>query len=313
MAYRELVFRVSADVAESLGDALMEIGALSISVLDADADTEEENPLYGEPGMTLERQAWNQSHLQALFNSELWDENPSISSEIVQSLIDAGFQVDLPLENVIADQDWVRLTQSQFEPIQVGQRIWVVPSWHVAPELAKNTGAICLEVDPGLAFGTGSHPTTKLCLQWLEELSDQSNLTNKSVLDYGCGSGILAIAAKKLGAGQTFGVDIDPQSISSGIENAQRNNVQIQFDLPESDDNTRIHDVVVANILANPLLVLAPALCQRLNQQGKLVLSGILERQANMVIQAYAPWISLSVWKEMDGWVALTGQVGSRK
>lgn len=313
MAYRELVFRVSADVAESLGDALMEIGALSISVLDADADTEEENPLYGEPGMTLERQAWNQSHLQALFNSELWDENPSISSEIVQSLIDAGFQVDLPLENVIADQDWVRLTQSQFEPIQVGQRIWVVPSWHVAPELAKNTGAICLEVDPGLAFGTGSHPTTKLCLQWLEELSDQSNLTNKSVLDYGCGSGILAIAAKKLGAGQTFGVDIDPQSISSGIENAQRNNVQIQFDLPESDDNTRIHDVVVANILANPLLVLAPALCQRLNQQGKLVLSGILERQANMVIQAYAPWISLSVWKEMDGWVALTGQVGSQK
>ena len=313
MAYRELVFRVSADVAESLGDALMEIGALSISVLDADADTEEENPLYGEPGMTLERQAWNQSHLQALFNSELWDENPSISSEIVQSLIDAGFQVDLPLENVIADQDWVRLTQSQFEPIQVGQRIWVVPSWHVAPELAKNTGAICLEVDPGLAFGTGSHPTTKLCLQWLEELSDQSNLTNKSVLDYGCGSGILAIAAKKLGAGQTFGVDIDPQSISSGIENAQRNNVQIQFDLPESDDNTRIHDVVVANILANPLLVLAPALCQRLNQQGKLVLSGILERHANMVIQAYAPWISLSVWKEMDGWVALTGQVGSQK
>ena len=313
MAYRELVFRVSADVAESLGDALMEIGALSISVLDADADTEEENPLYGEPGMTLERQAWNHSHLQALFNSELWDENPSISSEIVQSLIDAGFQVDLPLENVIADQDWVRLTQSQFEPIQVGQRIWVVPSWHVAPELAKNTGAICLEVDPGLAFGTGSHPTTKLCLQWLEELSDQSNLTNKSVLDYGCGSGILAIAAKKLGAGQTFGVDIDPQSISSGIENAQRNNVQIQFDLPESDDNTRIHDVVVANILANPLLVLAPALCQRLNQQGKLVLSGILERQANMVIQAYAPWISLSVWKEMDGWVALTGQVGSQK
>ena len=312
MAYRELVFKVSADIAESLGDGLMEIGALSVSVLDANADTDEENPLYGEPGMTLERHAWDHSHVQALFNEELWVSNPDISNEITAMLRDAGFEVETPSEKLVAEQDWVRLTQSQFEPIQVGKRIWVVPSWHDAPADAKTHNAICLEVDPGLAFGTGSHPTTKLCLQWLEELADQGSLKDKSVLDYGCGSGILAIAAKKLGSGQTWGVDIDPQSVISGNENATQNKVNIQFDLPDADDTSRLHDIVVANILANPLLVLAPALCQRIGPNGKLALSGILERQTDMVIQAYKPWLDLSVWQEMDGWVCLTGQVRNK-
>ena len=308
MAYRELVFKVSADIAESLGDGLMEIGALSVSVLDADADTDEENPLYGEPGMTLERHAWNQSHVQALFNEDLWKSNPNISKEITLMLREAGFEVEDPSEKLVAEQDWVRLTQSQFEPIQVGKRLWVVPSWHDAPADAKTQNAICLEVDPGLAFGTGSHPTTKLCLQWLEELADQNQLAGKSVLDYGCGSGILAIAAKKLGSGQTWGVDIDPQSVISGVENATQNKVDIDFQLPEADDTGRLHDIVVANILANPLLVLAPALCQRIAPGGKLALSGILERQTDMVIEAYKPWLTLSVWQQMDGWVCLTGQ-----
>ncbi len=312
MAYRELVFKVSADIAESLGDGLMEIGALSVSVLDANADTDEENPLYGEPGMTLERHAWDHSHVQALFNEELWASNPDLSNEITAMLRDAGFEVETPSEKVVAEQDWVRLTQSQFEPIQVGKRIWVVPSWHDAPADAKTQNAICLEVDPGLAFGTGSHPTTKLCLQWLEELADQSILKDKSVLDYGCGSGILAIAAKKLGSGQTWGVDIDPQSVISGNENATQNKVDIQFDLPEADDTSRLHDIVVANILANPLLVLAPALCQRIAPGGRLALSGILERQTEMVIEAYKSWLNLSVWQQMDGWVCLTGQVSNK-
>lgn len=309
MAYRELIFTVAADVAESLGDALMEIGALSISVVDADADTDQESPLYGEPGLIPERQAWNQSLVQALFDSELWVEQPNLSTELNQLLEEAGFKFETPSEKFVADQDWVRLTQSQFDPIQVGEKIWVVPSWHEVPEQAAKDGSICLAVDPGLAFGTGSHPTTKLCLQWLEELSQTEQLQNRSVLDYGCGSGILAIAAKKLGSGQTFGVDIDPQSITSANENAAQNKVDIKFSLPMDDDVTRVHDIVVANILANPLLVLAPALCQRLNHSGRIALSGILERQTDMVIEAYAPWVKLSVWRQMDGWVCLSGQI----
>jgi len=313
MSFRELVFTVTAEEAERLSDALMEIGALSVSVLDANADTDEESPLYGEPGMVLERQAWNQSSVQALFDNSLWEDSPGLTVELIQTLHSSGFLCDSPTEKLVADQDWVRLTQSQFDPIQVGQRLWVIPSWHDTPEPARISNAICLAVDPGLAFGTGSHPTTRLCMQWLEELSDQGVLKNKSLLDYGCGSGILAIAAKKLGSGETWGVDIDPQSVESAIENAKTNQTEISFCLPEADDTLRLHDIVVANILANPLLVLAPALCQRIALGGKLALSGILERQTEMVISAYKPWIELSVWKSMDGWVCLTGQLADQR
>ena len=300
MAFRELVFTVSEDLAEDLGDALMELGAGSISVSDAAADTDSEKPLYGEPGLTPDRQAWEQSQVIALF-----DDQGLSAEEISLALTEAGFQINAPSERSVEEQDWVRLTQSQFEPIQVGQRLWVVPSWHDAP---KDPNAVCLAVDPGLAFGTGSHPTTKLCMQWLEEHSD---LASKTLLDYGCGSGILAIAAKRLGCGDALGVDIDPQAVISAKDNAQRNEVTVDFRLPEEDSTQSQHDVVVANILANPLQVLAPALCQRIAPNGYIVLSGILERQAQEVIDAYQPWLNLHVWRECDGWVCLTGQLMS--
>ena len=300
MAFRELVFTVSEDLAEDLGDALMELGALSISVSDAAADTDSEKPLYGEPGLTPDRQAWEQSQVIALF-----DEQGLSAAEISLALSEAGFQINAPQERSVEEQDWVRLTQSQFEPIQVGQRLWVVPSWHDAP---NDPNAVCLAVDPGLAFGTGSHPTTKLCMQWLEEHAD---LSSKTLLDYGCGSGILAIAAKRLGCGDALGVDIDPQAVISAKDNAERNEVTVDFRLPEEDGTHSQHDVVVANILANPLQVLAPALCQRIAPNGHIVLSGILERQAEEVIATYQPWIQLHVWRECDGWVCLTGQLTS--
>lgn len=298
MAFRELVFTVPEDLAENLGDALMELGALSISVSDAAADTEEEKPLYGEPGLTPEKNAWEQSQVIALF-----DENGLHAAEISLALSEEGFQVNMPLERTVEEQDWVRLTQSQFDPIQVGQRLWVVPSWHDAP---TDPNAVCLAVDPGLAFGTGSHPTTKLCMQWLEE---HASLGEKTLLDYGCGSGILAIAAKRLGCGPAIGVDIDSQAVSSAKYNAIRNEVSVEFYLPEEDTATSQHDVVVANILANPLQVLAPALCQRIAPEGHIVLSGILARQAEEVIDTYKPWLDLQVWRECDGWVCLTGQL----
>jgi ribosomal protein L11 methyltransferase len=298
MAFRELIFTVPEDLAENLGDALMELGALSISVSDAAVDTDEEKPLYGEPGLTPEKNAWEQSQVVALF-----DENGLSASEISLALSEEGFQVNMPTELTVEEQDWVRLTQSQFDPIQVGQRLWVVPSWHDAPD---DPNAVCLAVDPGLAFGTGSHPTTKLCMQWLEE---HEGLSQKTLLDYGCGSGILAIAAKRLGCGPAVGVDIDPQAVSSAKDNALRNKVAVEFYLPEEDTSNSQHDVVVANILANPLQVLAPALCQRIAPEGHIVLSGILARQAKEVIETYEPWLTLHVWREYDGWVCLTGQL----
>ena len=194
MSYRELVFTVVAEIAEPLGDALLDLGALSVTVEDDAAGGYDENPLYGEPGLSPEVQAWERSAVTALFNPEIDDSGTTnFIPKLLASLQEAGFNLSAPQEKVVEDQDWVRLTQSQFAPIQIGERIWVVPSWHEAP---TDPNAICLAVDPGLAFGTGSHPTTHLCLLWLEQ---QSNLQNQSLLDYGCGSGILAIAAAKLG------------------------------------------------------------------------------------------------------------------
>ena len=296
MAFRELVFTVSEDLAEDLGDALMELGALSISVSDAAADTDSEKPLYGEPGLTPDRQAWEQSQVIALF-----DEQGLSATEISSTLTEAGFQVSVPLERSVEEQDWVRLTQSQFEPIQVGQRLWVVPSWHDAP---NDPNAVCLAVDPGLAFGTGSHPTTKLCMQWLEEHPD---LASKTLLDYGCGSGILAIAAKMLGAAHVDAVDIDEQAVLSTAQNAQANHTDVHAKLPDQLLGGQ-YDVVVANILTNPLKVLAPMLSMRVIPNGYLVLSGVLARQAEEVTSAYAPWLKMTVWAERDGWVCLAGQ-----
>jgi ribosomal protein L11 methyltransferase len=306
MPYRELIFTVHAEIAEPLGDALMELGALSITVEDAAAGGYDENPLYGEPGLSPEVQAWDRSTVTALFNPDVdHSDDASFIPELLQSLSDASFTLSPPEEKIVAEQDWVRLTQSQFAPIQIGERIWVVPSWHDRP---TDPNAICLAVDPGLAFGTGSHPTTHLCLLWLEQ---QSHLQNKSLLDYGCGSGILAIAAKKLGCNPVVGTDIDPQAMVAARSNAQINAVDITFALP--DDTVPMlgadarYDIVMANILANPLQVLAPALVQRIRPGGQIVLSGVLSRQADEVIATYSQWLTLSVWKESDGWVCLSG------
>lgn len=306
MSYRELVFTVPAEIAEPLGDALLEIGALSVTVEDDAAGGYDENPLYGEPGLSPEVQAWDRSAVTALFNPEIDNsDTESFIPELLSALKEAGFNLPNPQEKVVEEQDWVRLTQSQFSPIQIGERIWVVPSWHEAPTDPK---AICLAVDPGLAFGTGSHPTTHLCLLWLEQ---NTQLANQSLLDYGCGSGILAIAAAKLGCNPVVGTDIDPQAMVAARSNAEINNTVIRFVLPNEDApelaaQTK-YDIVMANILANPLQVLAPALVNKIRPGGKIVLSGVLARQAEEVIATYSQWLPLSIWKESEGWVCLHG------
>jgi ribosomal protein L11 methyltransferase len=306
MSYRELIFTVVAETAEPLGDALLALGALSVTVEDDAAGGYDENPLYGEPGLSPEVQAWDRSTVTALFNPDIDDlASAEFIPELLASLKEVGFKLSAPQERIVEEQDWVRLTQSQFAPIPIGKRIWVVPSWHDAP---TDPNAICLAVDPGLAFGTGSHPTTHLCLLWLEE---QSKLSNQSLLDYGCGSGILAIAAAKLGCNPVVGTDIDPQAMVAARSNAQINNTVIQFVLPNEDApelaaETK-YDIVMANILANPLQVLAPALVNKMRPGGQIVLSGVLARQADEVIATYSQWLRLSVWKENDGWACLHG------
>jgi len=310
MSYRELVFTVAAETAEPLGDALLELGALSVTVEDDAAGGYDENPLYGEPGLSPEVQAWDRSAVTALFNPEIdSSDSAEFIAELLNSLKEAGFNLSPPQEKIVEEQDWVRLTQSQFAPIQIGKRIWVVPSWHDAP---TDPDAICLAVDPGLAFGTGSHPTTHLCLLWLEE---HSKLKNQSLLDYGCGSGILAIAAAKLGCNPVVGTDIDPQAMVAARSNAEINQTIINFVLPnegapELAAETK-YDIVMANILANPLQVLAPALVNKMRPGGQIVLSGVLARQAEEVIATYSQWLKLTVWKESEGWVCLHGTLNA--
>jgi len=304
MPYREFQFTVVAEIAEPLGDALMELGALSVSVEDATSGGYDENPLYGEPGLSPEVQAWDLSVVKALFDQSF----ETSKEELASILLEAGFAVQTPVASTVDDQDWVSMTQNQFDPIAIGERIWIVPSWHQKPSAPE---AICLAVDPGLAFGTGSHPTTRLCLEWLEEYCKNPVCKTQTLLDYGCGSGILAIAAKKLGFQPVFGTDIDPQAIESARANANQNQTEIEFQLPDDIDaaiGSRPFDVVIANILANPLQVLAPALIARVKDGGQLILSGILERQAQEVIDCYQTHIPLSIWRASEGWVCLHGQ-----
>jgi len=294
VTYRECVLEVSRDDAEALSEALFDLGALSVSVEDADADTPEEQPLFGEPGHEPTRLAWNRSRVVALLAD---DADPALLVAAAANEIKLS---PVPAYTVreVEEQDWVRVTQSQFEPIHIGEHIWVVPSWHDAPE----PDAVVLELDPGLAFGTGSHPTTRLCMEWLEQHVQPGERT----LDYGCGSGILAIVAKKLGAGETVGVDIDPNAVDASRYNAERNHVDATFALPD-DAPEGTFDLVVANILSNPLKLMAAMLCARVRPGGRLILSGVLERQAEEVAAAYASAIPLTVWRARDGWVCLHG------
>ena len=284
---------VDAAKVSAVSDALVEGGALSIDVADAQAGTERETPIFGEPGQDLEV-AFGSNRLIALFAPEA-----DLPAVIERAMAAAGLSITADYKiTEVPEQDWVRLTQSQFDPIRVSSRLWIVPSWHASPDPA----AINIVLDPGLAFGTGSHPTTRLCLDWLDRYMSPGN----SVIDYGCGSGILAIAAAKLGAARVRGVDIDEQAVLSSRYNAQRNNVVAEFSNAD-DVPPEPADVVLANILSNPLKVLAPLLARLTVHGGKLVLSGILTPQAEDVADAYRAWFTVEPPVTDDGWVRLTG------
>lgn len=293
----ELTLSAGEQSAEALADALVDAGALAVSLEDANAETADEQALFGEPGLEPAHHAWKASRLRVLVDGERGDELVAAAS--------AALRIAPPrieARSAIADADWVRVTQSQFPPTRISDRLWIVPSWHEPPA----TGAVAVRLDPGVAFGTGTHPTTRLCLQWLD-----AHLTRgASVLDYGCGSGILAIAAGKLGAGAITGTDIDTQALRAARANSDANRVTARYTEPGSL-GPGTWDIVLANILSNPLKLLAPALVARVARGGALVLSGVLERQADDVMAAYRradAGLSLSVWAASEGWVCLAGR-----
>ena len=292
-----VTLQAEADKAEALSDALMEAGALSVSIEDADAGTEAERPQFGEPGH-LPTALWDHSRVIALFDAAA--DPAELGAMLAEAARAAGFDAVPPFTTeTVAEQNWVQLTQSQFDPIRITDRLWIVPSWHEAPD----ADAINIELDPGMAFGTGSHPTTRLCLEWLCE----AVVPGCSVLDYGCGSGILGLAAAKLGAGEVLGIDIDEKAVDAARDNAARNHADMRLQhsaVPLGD----AFDLVVANILTNPLCVLAPAISARVAPGGRVALSGVLETQAAQVIEAWAPYIALHVGAAHEGWIRLEGR-----
>ena len=282
-----------ADV-EIVSDALMEIDALAVSVEDADADTDAEHALFGEPGMPAPKAGWERSVVKALFPSE-----PE-ATEAATLLLAQDWAADVHVQAIqaVPEQDWVRLTQSQFAPVEITPEFWIVPSWHQAPPQAQRV----MRLDPGLAFGTGTHPTTRMCLRWIATHVQPW----PRVLDYGCGSGILAIGAALHGARDIDAVDIDPAAITSSRDNATANGVTLNPGLPELAQGE--YPLVIANILASPLKLLAPLLCAHVAPGGNLILAGILSRQADELKAAYAPWLALEVSDEEDGWILMTAQ-----
>ncbi|WP_435627524.1 50S ribosomal protein L11 methyltransferase [Candidatus Ferrigenium straubiae] len=295
MPWLTLTVDTDAQHAEALSEALLELGALSVDLLDADAGTPDEQAIFGEPGEAPPG-VWQHNRVSALFDDDR--DVPAILREATNKI---GLK-DLPEHRIetLADNDWVRLTQSQFEPIRISARLWIVPTWHEPSDPA----AVNIVLDPGLAFGTGSHPTTRLCLRWLDD-----NLKGgESVLDYGCGSGILAIAALKLGAARAVGVDVDSQAVIASRDNAAANRVEnVKFYLPgEAPQGS--YDLVVANILTNPLRMLAPLLANAARQGGQIVLSGILEEQAQDVMNIYRQWFDLNAPIFEEGWACLSGR-----
>ena len=293
MGWQSVSFLTDASHAEALCDALLEAGALAASIEDADAGTAAEKPQFGEPG-SVNSPGWDHSRVVALLEADA-----DVATLLAGACAAVGLD-SVPAWTVetVAEQNWVQLTQSQFDPIRVSERLWIVPSWHESPDPA----AVNLILDPGMAFGTGSHPTTRLCLEWLE----RNVSSGCTVLDYGCGSGILAIAAARLGAGRVAGVDIDPLAVDAARANAERNGGVALFAdsaMPVAGE----YDVVVANILSNPLRVLAPAICAHVRSGGCLALSGILREQAEEIIAIYAQWLPMQVADTREDWVCLSG------
>lgn len=298
----ELTLRAPQALVEAVGDALTdELQALSVSVEDADADGEDEQALFGEPGLPPPQTAWRRSTLKALFETE------AQATDAATLLLAQDWGQDLHITGLspVPDEDWVRLTQAQFEPVEITPQFWIVPTWHEPPEAAQRV----IRLDPGLAFGTGTHPTTRMCLRWIARQADRQRPWPR-VLDYGCGSGILAIAAALHGAHDVTAVDIDPAAVIATMENARANGVALTAHLPDTvlPEGASQHELVLANILATPLTLLAPLLGTLVGPSGHLVLAGILARQSEMLRQAYAPWIALSVEDEEDGWILMTGQ-----
>ncbi|MFM6985962.1 MAG: 50S ribosomal protein L11 methyltransferase [Hydrogenophaga sp.] len=291
-SFFELVVLLAEAAVEPVSDALDALDALSVSVEDADALTPAEQALFGEPGMPPPKEGWNRSRVVALFGTQ------AAAREAADLLALQDFWGDGQVLGVraVAEQDWVRLTQSQFDPVEITPTFWIVPSWHEPPAGAQQV----LRLDPGLAFGTCTHPTTRMCLRWMARHGAQG----QRVLDYGCGSGILAMGAAKFGAHEIVAVDIDPAAVESTRLNAENNHVRLQSGLPDIAQGA--FDLVLANILATPLKVLAPLLCAHVRPGGHLVLAGILARQTEELREAYAPWMTLGVSDEDDGWVLMT-------
>jgi ribosomal protein L11 methyltransferase len=290
----ELRLHCPQDQVELISDALMALDALSVSVEDADAHTDQEQALFGEPNMPAPAAGWLRSHLIALFVDE------ALARDAAKLLALQPFFENCALLgiNLVPEQDWVRLTQSQFEPVPITPTFWVVPSWHEPPAGAQWV----LRLDPGLAFGTGTHPTTRMCLKWIAQHPPKG----QRVLDYGCGSGILAIGAAMLGAASVDAVDIDPDAVTAAQANALANQVDLNLGLPEVA--VGVYPLVVANILAAPLKVLAPLLCSHVETGGSLLLAGILERQTMDIQAAYQPYMNLQVADTQEGWVLMHGQ-----
>ncbi|MBN8489599.1 MAG: 50S ribosomal protein L11 methyltransferase [Burkholderiales bacterium] len=290
----ELALTAPQTLVEPVSEALMdELEALSVSVEDADADTAAEHALFGEPGMPPPRSGWDRSVIKALFADE------ALAQQALTLLLAQDWTSGLHPQGLtqMEEQDWVRLTQSQFAPVPVTDGFWIVPTWHEVPAGATRV----MRLDPGLAFGTGTHPTTRMCLRWIARHAQPWT----RVLDYGCGSGILAIGAALHGAQAIDAVDIDPAAVESTRANASANGVVLSAGLPDAAQGT--YPLVLANILATPLKLLAPLLCGHLAPGAHLVMAGILARQADELREAYAPWLQLEVSDEDDGWILMTG------
>jgi ribosomal protein L11 methyltransferase len=292
MAWHRVTVLVAGPAAAALAESLETAGALSTEFGDADAGTADESAIFAEPGASPA--VWSRCRLVALFPDNV-DVQALVSAAIEES---AAAAFDPPIFDVLDDTDWVRETQRQFEPIRAGERLWIVPTWHEAPDAS----AVNLVLDPGAAFGTGSHPTTRLVLAWLEH----EVRGGETVLDYGCGSGILAIAAMKLGSGRATAVDIDPLALDAARCNASANAVSI--DVRAADAPLVVMaDITVANILANPLRMLAPLLASHTRAGGRLALSGILASQSGDVIGSFEPLFDMTLESTEGDWVCLTG------